>query len=112
MVIKDAYQQMMFEAAELEYNHHHCPISLNMKDMEYAKKFVKENKISINKLIGIHLGSSSRWPSKAWHPENLKEFIIKARKKGFEIAGPYIEIYSHWTDDEAKQETELIMGLR
>ncbi|MFH1711039.1 MAG: glycosyltransferase family 9 protein, partial [Nanoarchaeota archaeon] len=88
---KKSYQQMMFDAAELDYNQNHCPIYLNKKDSDYANNFLKENKIDSNKLLGIHLGASARWPSKAWHLENLKEFILKAREKGFEIllfAGP------------------------
>lgn len=32
--------------------------------------------------------------------------------KGFEISSPYIEIYGHWTSDETKLETELIMCLK
>lgn len=32
--------------------------------------------------------------------------------KGFEIILPYIEIYGHWTKDESKLETELIMCLK
>ena len=31
---------------------------------------------------------------------------------GFEITSPYIEIYGHWTNDETKLETELIMCLK
>ena len=31
---------------------------------------------------------------------------------GFEIISPYIEIYGHWTNDESKLETELIMCLK
>ena len=34
------------------------------------------------------------------------------RSKGFETVFPYIEIYGHWTDDETKLETELIMCLK
>ncbi|MES2332116.1 MAG: GyrI-like domain-containing protein [Bacteroidota bacterium] len=34
------------------------------------------------------------------------------KNKGFEIAGPYIEIYGHWTQDENKLETELLMSLK
>ncbi len=82
---KKTYQQMIFESAELEYNHHHCPIFLNDKDIKYAKEFVKNNDIHSEKLIGIHLGASARWPSKAWHRENLEEFIVKASQRGFEI---------------------------
>ena len=33
------------------------------------------------------------------------------KKKGFEIVLPYIEIYGHWTTDETKLETELLMCL-
>ncbi|HWB07450.1 MAG TPA: GyrI-like domain-containing protein [Verrucomicrobiales bacterium] len=31
--------------------------------------------------------------------------------RGFETNHPYIEIYGHWTADEAKLETELLMNL-
>lgn len=34
------------------------------------------------------------------------------RNKGFEIANPYIEIYGHWTMDETKLETELLISLK
>ncbi len=33
-------------------------------------------------------------------------------KKGLEIVLPYIEIYGHWTSDESKLETELLMCLK
>ncbi|PQV61801.1 hypothetical protein CLV53_10175 [Sediminibacterium magnilacihabitans] len=32
--------------------------------------------------------------------------------KGFEVELPYIEIYGHWTKDESKLETELLMTLK
>ena len=32
-------------------------------------------------------------------------------RQGFEIKGPYIEIYGHWSADESKLETELLMVL-
>ena len=32
--------------------------------------------------------------------------------KGFETILPYIEIYGHWTNDETKLETELLMCLK
>jgi hypothetical protein len=34
------------------------------------------------------------------------------KDKGFEISFPYIEIYGHWTNDETKLETELLMCLK
>lgn len=33
------------------------------------------------------------------------------KQKGFETSFPYIEIYGHWTEDETKLETELLMSL-
>lgn len=34
------------------------------------------------------------------------------KKRGFETGLPYIEIYGHWTNDEARLETELLMCLK
>jgi len=32
--------------------------------------------------------------------------------KGYETVLPYMEIYGHWTNDETKLETELLMSLK
>jgi effector-binding domain-containing protein len=40
-----------------------------------------------------------------------EKMISELKKKGFEITSPYIEIYAHWTNDETKLETELLMAL-
>jgi heptosyltransferase-2 len=79
------YQRMMFEIAELPYKMQHCPIFLSEEDMKYAEDFASSNNINKDKLIGIHVGSSPRWPSKAWHSETIKEFVKKAKEKGYEI---------------------------
>jgi len=34
------------------------------------------------------------------------------KSKGFETGLPYVEIYGHWTNDETKLETELLMSLK
>ncbi len=82
---KKPYQQMMFEAAELPYNNQHYSLSLKEEDKNYAKKFAEENNLNTGRLIGIHMGAGERWPSKAWSEEKIKEFIIKAKEKGYEI---------------------------
>jgi effector-binding domain-containing protein len=41
--------------------------------------------------------------------ENMKSELTK---RGFEVILPYIEIYGHWTSDETKLETELLMCLK
>ena len=40
--------------------------------------------------------------------ENMSAELVK---QGFETKLPYIEIYGHWTGDESKSETELLMSL-
>ncbi len=79
------YQQMMFEVAELPYKKQHHPLYLNEEDMKYAEDFVNKHNINPKKLIGIHVGSSPRWPSKTWHLDIVKEFIKRAKEKGYEI---------------------------
>jgi len=82
---KKTYQEMMFAIAELEWKKQYCPIYFNEADKRYAKKFIKTNKIETKILIGIHMGSGPRWPSKAWSKEKIKEFVLSAKKKGYEI---------------------------
>ena len=88
---KKTYQQMIFDAAELEWKNQKCDIFLSSKDKEYAERFISEKKIKTERLIGIHMGASSRWPSKVWHESKLTEFIKLAKSRGHEIllfAGP------------------------
>jgi predicted transcriptional regulator YdeE len=41
--------------------------------------------------------------------QNMKDEL---KSKGLETSLPYIEIYGHWTNDENKLETELLMNLK
>ncbi len=82
---KKTYQEMMFETAELPYNTEKSEIHLNDEDKEYAKNFLNRSEINKKKLIGIHMGTGPRWPSKMWHPDKIKEFIIAAKKENYEI---------------------------
>lgn len=78
------YQEMMFEVAELNYQKERIELHLKKADQEYAKAFAERNNLS-KKVIGVHMGSSSRWPSKAWHPQRVEEFIRLAKSRGFDI---------------------------
>jgi effector-binding domain-containing protein len=40
-----------------------------------------------------------------------QNMIDELRTQGLEIIAPYVEIYGHWTTDESKLETELLMNL-
>ena len=41
--------------------------------------------------------------------QNMRDEL---KSKGFDTILPYIEIYGHWTNDETKLETELLMSLK
>ena len=82
---KKTYQEMIFMAAEIPYKKQHHGISLKKEHEDYSQKFMNENGIKSKKIIGIHFGAGSKWPSKIWHKENLKEFIKKAKTSEFEI---------------------------
>ena len=87
---KKTYQEMVFEAAEIPYHKEKFNLELNEDDMLYAENFMKKRGKN-GKIVGIHIGSSPRWPSKGWHEEKIEELIIGIKKKGFEVilfAGP------------------------
>ncbi len=100
---KKTYQEMMFDIAELPNIKEIVPIFLNKEDIKFSEKFLEDNQINKEKLIGIHMGASSRWPSKVWYLENIKEFIEKAKQKGYEIllfGGPNeIDIYKKFSKE-------------
>src|SRR5580704_3097890 len=52
-----------------------------------------------------HIGSYSLLKQAGQNMRN------ELKSKGFEISLPYIEIYGHWTNDETRLETELLMCL-
>lgn len=41
--------------------------------------------------------------------QNMRDEI---KRLGLETSLPYVEIYGHWTNDETKLETELLMALK
>ncbi len=82
---RKTYQEMMFDAAELKYEKEKPKIYLTENNIKYAENFLKKNNITREKLIGIHIGADSRWPSKTWSEEKIKDFIKKTKEKGYEI---------------------------
>ena len=98
------YQEMMFLAAELPYEKEPYKIVLTSQEKANTQKFKEQNNLLNKKVIGIHIGSSPRWPSKAWNGENIKYFIKKAKEKGYEIilfAGP----------DEPEKQEQILNSL-
>lgn len=82
---KKTYQEMMFEAAEIPYKNEFCGLYLNEEDKKHSLSFLKTNGLEGKRILGIHMGSGSRWPSKAWHSSCVKEFIKIAKRHGYEI---------------------------
>lgn len=82
---KKTYQEMMFELAELPLDKERYVIALSNKDKQYANEFSRENNLSNKNIIGIHMGASSRWPSKAWAKSQVTRFIELASNKGFKV---------------------------
>ena len=101
---KKTYQEMMLEVAELPYNKEKYHIILKDDEKQYAQEFISKHKLHGKKIIGIHMGASSRWPSKVWHSDRIKKFIKSAKNEGFEIllfGGP----------NEAEYHKELVLNL-
>jgi len=92
---RKTYQQMMFDISELEYNKEDYVLSLEGWENGYGKKIVTNR---TKKVIGINVGSAGRWPSKAWHPSKIVEFIKKLNGYNVILLG-------------GKRETELIKEI-
>ncbi len=82
---RKTYQEMMFAIAELPYKKERCSLVLHEEDRKFAQQFVEQHQLHDKKIIGIHMGASSRWPSKVWHEDRVKEFIRMADQKGYAV---------------------------
>jgi hypothetical protein len=86
--------EMVFAGVELD--------EVPGKEIELEQKTILLDKYAYFKHIG---------------PYNLikhagKTMTDELRSRGFETVLPYIEIYGHWTNDDTKLETELLMCLK
>jgi ADP-heptose:LPS heptosyltransferase len=111
---KKSYQEMMFMASELKYKKQFHPLSLDEKSKKYALEFIELNNLQKDRLIGIHMGASPRWPSKVWAKERLIEFINKAKKENYEIllfGGPNeIKEHKEFSDLLKKQGIKIYLN--
>jgi len=73
-----SYQEMMFETSQLEYDKEEYSISLKNVDSRFASDFLRKYEIkATDRIIGINVGASPRWPLKRWHLEKFIELIDK-----------------------------------
>ncbi len=82
---KKTYQEMMSMVAEIPYEKKKYTLKIESKDREYAEEFKKINNLENKRIIGIHIGAGKRWPSKAWHSEEIKKFVKSVKNRGYEI---------------------------
>jgi effector-binding domain-containing protein len=87
-------QDVVFAGVELE--------SIPKPEIILAHKRLRFAKYAYYKHVGSY--SLIKQIGQAMHNEIAKQ--------GFEVMLPYIEIYGHWTNDESKLETELLMCLK
>lgn len=82
---KKTYQEMMFGLAEIPCTKERYSIDLDEESKAFANSFLKEKGLLGKKIIGVHMGSGPRWPSKAWSESRIKEFVSGVVEKGFEV---------------------------
>ena len=72
------YQELIFETCELSYHKEKPSFNLNENDYLFAEDFKLKNNLSNDdNLIGINIGSASRWDSKFWDNKKIINLIKK-----------------------------------
>jgi len=103
---RKTYQELICEACELRefYDKEKPMFDLKQKHRDLGKKFILENNLyNENRIIGINIGSASRWPSKFWDTGKIKELARKLSKYSLVIlAGP----------NEINKQKELIEEMK
>ena len=75
---RKTYVQMIFDICELPYENNTYTLTNYKKG--YGLELKNKCKLK-NKILGINIGSSPRWPSKRWHLDLVKEFCKKLPKQ-------------------------------
>ena len=80
---------------------------VELTDIPKTDTGLEQKTITLNKYAYYkHIGSYQLIKQAG---ENMREEL---KRNGLETGLPYIEIYGHWTNDETKLETELLMWLK
>ncbi|MBI2105472.1 glycosyltransferase family 9 protein [Candidatus Woesearchaeota archaeon] len=75
-----SYQEMIFSALNLNYKKQNYSFKPKINE-KYLQNFLEKNNLTKeDKVIGINIGSASRFPSKTWHLDNVKEFVEKIKE--------------------------------
>lgn len=80
---------------------------VELEEIPKHKTGLEQKSIALKKYASFkHIGSYSLTKQVG------QNMATELKNKGFETELPYIEIYGHWTNDETKLETELLMCLK
>lgn len=91
MINRKTYQELIFDVCELSYAKEKPIFILSEKEKETGKNFLQNKGVLEGEnLIGINIGSSSRWKSKFLDVEKIKELIknIPPSSKIIILSGP------------------------
>ncbi|MEK6891375.1 MAG: glycosyltransferase family 9 protein [Nanoarchaeota archaeon] len=76
---RKTYQEMIFDMCKLHWKKQPISIKISEQARQNISDFIEENNIQ-GKILGFNIGSSPRWPSKAWHKSRIIEFIKDIHK--------------------------------
>lgn len=112
---KKTYQELISEACDLRqyYSKGYGPIfKLGEEEYRFKKQFMSDNNIRNDRsIIGINIGSASRWPSKFWGNEKTKLLIRRLGDyKIIILAGPNEKEKQRILIEEMKQEGFDLIG--
>ncbi len=82
---RKTYQEMIFEICELPWKKQKINLFIPENSKHIINNFLIENNLKNKRILGLNIGSSKRWPSKAWHEERIKECIKNVIKKDYEV---------------------------
>ncbi len=73
---KKTYQQIIHEICGLEYKRSEILLFLSEEEIEFKKKFYKENNLDrFDVILGLNTGAGSRWQFKQWGLDRYVELI-------------------------------------
>jgi len=81
---RKTYQQFITEIAELPC-YGEIIVPLQKPSIEKANTFAKKHHLAGKKVIGIHTGSGSKWPTKRWLARNIIRLIKMLAEKKYPV---------------------------
>lgn len=88
---RKTYQELIFNTCNLDYKKQKLFFHLNESHHKFSEEFkLKNNLLPKDKVIGINIGSASRWQSKFWDTDKIKKLIKELHReyKVLILAGP------------------------